>query len=524
MATYVGALKGDEITSNELIDDYWSRTCSHDFPQLESTVNGRGCQWSEASGSAQSRLVEVRLSVLAGLLEEARPESAWEYTSFGGYVDLESHLVAVAEWLDETGLDRARAAGWLHDVGSACNNEPTTRRHWTPCNEHSPSSRPPTGQPPRASPSPSATSGTPHLLGDYLASLDTLQRALAINEAAYPANHPNIATTLGNIGITQQSLGDYQASLDHPATSTRHQRGLLPSQPPQHRHHPHQHREHPTTVGGLPGVTRHPATSTRHQRGRLPGQPPRNRRHPHQHRAHPTTFGDYQASLATLQRALAINEAAYPANHPEIAVTLTNIGLTQQRSGDYQASLATLQRALAIFEAAYPANHPNIAVTLGNIGITQQLLGDYQASLATLQRALAIKEAAYPANHPEIAVTLTNIGLTQQLLGDYQASLATLQRALAIKEAAYPANHPEIATTLGNTANVLENLNRLDEATDVMRRARDIFRGGTRPGSPLHQPAGSPLGRGSSNSSGCSVTRRLLSRHHLNQEGPLWPI
>ncbi|MEM8922361.1 MAG: tetratricopeptide repeat protein, partial [Actinomycetota bacterium] len=80
-------------------------------------------------------------------------------------------------------------------------------------------------------------------------------------------------------------------------------------------------------------------------------------------------------------------------------------------------SLATLKRALTIEEAAYPPDHPNIAATLTNIGNTQQLLGDYKDSLATLQRALTIKEATYPPDHPEIAITLTNIGSTQRRVG-----------------------------------------------------------------------------------------------------------
>jgi tetratricopeptide (TPR) repeat protein len=64
-------------------------------------------------------------------------------------------------------------------------------------------------------------------------------------------------------------------------------------------------------------------------------------------------LGRFAPALASLQRALTINEAVYGLEHPEVARTLTNLGIVQWQLGEFEASRVTLQRALAIFEAVY---------------------------------------------------------------------------------------------------------------------------------------------------------------------------
>jgi Tetratricopeptide repeat len=73
--------------------------------------------------------------------------------------------------------------------------------------------------------------------------------------------------------------------------------------------------------------------------------------------------------------ALAINEAAYGPDHPEVAITLTNLGNVQQDLGDLAGARATLQRALAIFQAAYGPDHPHVATVAGDLQSVEQEMG-----------------------------------------------------------------------------------------------------------------------------------------------------
>ena len=185
-------------------------------------------------------------------------------------------------------------------------------------------------------------------------------------------------------------------------------------------------------------------------------------------------LGELPAARVTLERTLAIEEAAYGPDHPEVAITLTNLGYVQQLLGELPAARATYERALAIKEVAYGPDHPQVAITLGNLGIVQQRLGELPAARVTLERALAMKEAAYGPNHPDVARTLTNLGPVQSELGEQAAACATLERALAIKEAAYGPNHPEDATTLGNLGYVQQRLGELPAACATLERALAI--------------------------------------------------
>jgi Tfp pilus assembly protein PilF len=182
----------------------------------------------------------------------------------------------------------------------------------------------------------------------------------------------------------------------------------------------------------------------------------------------------FRAALSVLERALAIKEAAYGPDHPEVAITLTNLGVVQQYLGELSAARTTLERALAIKEAAYGPDHPEVAITLTYLGIVQQYLGELPAARTTLERALAIKEAAYGPDHPEVAITLTNLGNVQRQMGERAAAGTTLERALAIFEAAYGPDHSEVTITLTNLGIVQQELGELPAARTTLERALAI--------------------------------------------------
>ena len=164
----------------------------------------------------------------------------------------------------------------------------------------------------------------------------------------------------------------------------------------------------------------------------------------------PRSRADVRALIdarTALERVLAIFEAAYGPDHPEVATTLGNLANIQQDLGQLADARATQRRALAIFEAAYGPDHPEVARTLGNLGIVQTEMSELAAARASQERALAIKEAAYGPDHPQVAMTLDNLSVVQLKIGELAGARATLARALAIKEAAYGPDHPQVAIT-----------------------------------------------------------------------------
>ena len=98
-----------------------------------------------------------------------------------------------------------------------------------------------------------------------------------------------------------------------------------------------------------------------HQRGRLRPRPPQRRRHPEQPRPGPARPGAPDQAQPLLERALAIDEAAYGPDHPDVATTLNNLAGILHDLGHPDQARPLPERALAIDEAAYGPDHPTVA-------------------------------------------------------------------------------------------------------------------------------------------------------------------
>src|SRR5204862_648327 len=78
--------------------------------------------------------------------------------------------------------------------------------------------------------------------------------------------------------------------------------------------------------------------------------------------------GEMILARALLERALAISEAAYGSQAPQMAAALANFGSVLQQQSDLVNARRQYERALAIFEAAYGPQHPVLACSLGGRG------------------------------------------------------------------------------------------------------------------------------------------------------------
>ena len=282
-------------------------------------------------------------------------------------------------------------------------------------------------------------------LGDARQAVSFYERALAIYEQAYQEapNHPDIASTLNNLGIAWQNLGDGRKAI------SCYERALA------------------IFEQGYQATPNHPEiASTLNNLGIAWSD-----------------LGNGRKAISCYERALAIYEQVYheTPNHPEIASTLVGLGNAWGALGDGRKAISCYERALAIYEQVYyeTPNHPDIASTLNNLGIAWRALGDTRQAVSYYQRALAIREQIYKEapNHPEIAATLNNLGGAWRALGDARQAVSFLERALAIYEQVYQEtpNHPDIAWTLNNLGNAWGDLGDARQAVSFLERALAIY-------------------------------------------------
>ena len=90
------------------------------------------------------------------------------------------------------------------------------------------------------------------------------------------------------------------------------------------------------------------------------------------------------------------------------------------------------------------------------------------------RRALTIDEASYGPDHPEVATDLNNLAGLLYATNRLGEAEPLFRRALAIDEASYGPDHPNVARDLNNLAELLRATNRLGEAEPLYRRALAI--------------------------------------------------
>jgi len=185
---------------------------------------------------------------------------------------------------------------------------------------------------------------------------------------------------------------------------------------------------------------------------------------------------DLKGARAANEQAIAIRRKALPADHPDIAMSLNNLGNVQEELRDYAAARKSHEEALALLRKSLPPDHPLIATSLNNLGNLQYELREYAAARKIHEEALAIRRKALPESHPDIAQSLNNLGLMQLELREYAAARKSHEAALAIFRKALPADHPDIAHSLFNLGMVQYELSDYAAARKNHEAALAIFR------------------------------------------------
>jgi CHAT domain-containing protein/tetratricopeptide (TPR) repeat protein len=192
--------------------------------------------------------------------------------------------------------------------------------------------------------------------------------------------------------------------------------------------------------------------------------------------------GAYDASGTTLRRAAAIQEAA-SVDHPVYAKTLNLMAQQLWFEGRLVESRNASERAVAVAERRLRSDHPTVAQSLEYLASTLNDLGDLNRSVATVERALAIAERNFGPSHHVTAQYLHLLAFFELHEGAYAAARQRFRRALSIFEARYGPWHEFVATTLSMLARADASLGDYANARRELSRAATIHE---RVGGPNH--------------------------------------
>lgn len=162
--------------------------------------------------------------------------------------------------------------------------------------------------------------------------------------------------------------------------------------------------------------------------------------------------GRYAPAMVSAKEALRVAENTFGPDHPDVAVSLSNLAELYRSQGRYAETEPLYRRALAIREKALGLGHPEVGASLNNLALLYVSLGRYAEAETLYRRSLEIKENAFGPDHPDVALGLNNLAAVYRIQRQFTPSEALYRRALAIREKALGPDHPRVAISLNNLA------------------------------------------------------------------------
>lgn len=173
--------------------------------------------------------------------------------------------------------------------------------------------------------------------------------------------------------------------------------------------------------------------------------------------------GDLTAAVAAHEKALAAAELAYGKDNPAMWADEVMLATTYTKVGAFGRAAPHLERALALREGSVGRDHADVALILSNLGVSYRHLRDPRAR-KTFERALAIREKTYGVASPMLEATLDNFAEDLQQDGDPGGAIAMYDRALRIAKILPGTGHASYHTIATDRAEALVAAGKLAEA------------------------------------------------------------
>jgi CHAT domain-containing protein/tetratricopeptide (TPR) repeat protein len=270
--------------------------------------------------------------------------------------------------------------------------------------------------------------------GKFDAAEPLLREALARHRRLRGDEHPEVVNSLNNLSCLLREQGDYQGAepLAREALA-RSQRLYKPDDPLLATH-----------LNNLGGVCYY--------------------------------LGDYARAEPLFRQALAIRRQKLGEDHTDIAQSLNNLAFLLKAQGDLAGAEELFREALAVQRRTYGNEHPVVASHIQNLANTLALQNKHAEAVALHREGLEISRRLLGDEHPRIAQIMTSLATSVAALGDTAQAESLLQQALALRLKVLGPRHPDVAWTLSRLAPLQQGRGNDEAALGLYRQALDIRR------------------------------------------------
>ena len=254
---------------------------------------------------------------------------------------------------------------------------------------------------------------------DYNTARLFYERSLTIRKDIHGDKHPDVATSLDNLGHVYDSLGEYRQAKHWYEQALTIRKDI----------HGDKHPDVATSLNGLGLTLWH--------------------------------LGQYPEAQEHLEKALATYEAVYG---PYVATALNNLGLVFDSLKELEKARACHEQALALRRRIFGNKHQAVGMSLNNLGAVLIKLGDLKQAKEKLEEALTIYETAYGDKHPNVAIILNQLGGVFMRLHDYPQAKEKLEESVRISRIVFGDKHSQVAIAISNLGVTLSYLGETDQA------------------------------------------------------------
>jgi serine/threonine protein kinase len=188
------------------------------------------------------------------------------------------------------------------------------------------------------------------------------------------------------------------------------------------------------------------------------------------------SIGDPKVAESLYAKSLDMLRRLHPGDHESVAAALgdvANARINQFRNADAEPLLV---EALAMLERLNPGDDAKKARTLDTLATVRYNLGRGPDAEALYQRALDMNQRLFPGDNPRVLISLFNLGTLRKDLGRPRDAEPLLTTAYDMARRLYTGDHQYLATAINNLANLRTTLGHPEQAEPLYVQALDMNR------------------------------------------------
>jgi tetratricopeptide (TPR) repeat protein len=180
--------------------------------------------------------------------------------------------------------------------------------------------------------------------------------------------------------------------------------------------------------------------------------------------------GEYNTALTVAQRAYDIALDNFGLNDVNTADTLLKLGIINQTLGNLATAEDHLLGSLVILEDRLNPDHPDVAITATNLGNVYFEMERFRESEKYHQLALKIRQNAFGESNPLVAQSTYNLAVLYEHEKNYSKAESFYNKAVMLWSKSVGPTHPYVGNALNNLANIYTAQKQFQKAANVLQR------------------------------------------------------